>query len=164
MRTFSLATLLTLATLAGCAAPSAHFGEPMRLPETDTLPLEKVLAQPTEFDGKFIRVSGTVSQVCEAMGCWMEMKDAASGKTLFVKFTCPTEGRLIPMDAIGHQAVVEGKLDVTQISEDEARHYKEEAGASAAEVAKIVGPQKQLRMGSPAALVIGIRAPAKSVE
>ena len=48
-----------------------------------------------------------------------------------------------------------------EISEAQARHYKEDAGASPEEVAKIVGPQKQYIVASPSARVAGVAAGAK---
>ena len=78
------------------------------------------------------------------------------GEDVFVKFTCPIEGRLIPMDAAGKDAVVEGTIEVTEISEEEARHYREDAGATPEELEKIVGPQRTIRIQSPAALIQGL--------
>jgi len=64
------------------------------------------------------------------------------------------------MEAVGHQAIVEGTLEVTEISEAQARHFAEDAGKSPDQIARIVGPQKQIRFKSPAAKVIGITAGA----
>jgi len=88
------------------------------------------------------------------------LTDEAAAETVFVKFTCPVDGRLIPMAAVGHQALVEGVLTVEEITEGEARHYQEDAGASTAEIAKIVGPQKQLSIMAPAARIKGLRKDA----
>ena len=82
---------------------------------------------------------------------------APRGKeTVFVKFTCPFKDRLIPMEAVGKRALVEGTLQVEDISEEQARHYKEAAGASPDEIAKIVGPQKTVRMTSRSARIAGL--------
>lgn len=172
-----VAGLCGFALLAGCAKkstePAAHatksshtavagatFGEPLKLTDADAVPVAKVLADPAAYNGRFIRVTGNVSEVCKAKGCWMRLGETGGGEALFVKFTCPIEGRLIPMDAIGHKAIVEGTLEVTEISEAQARHLAEDAGKPADQIAKIVGPQKQIRFKSPAAKVIGITAGA----
>jgi hypothetical protein len=131
----------------------ASFGSPVK-PDGDTVPAAKLLANVPQYEGKSVRVSGTVSKVCERKGCWLEMTD--SGKPLFVKFTCPVDGRLIPMDAVGKPAIVEGQLAIKEISEEDARHLAEEGGKTPDEVAKIVGPQKQITMKSPGAIVFGI--------
>jgi len=133
-----------------------HYGNKMKLAADKTACIKDVLAGPEEYNGKFIRICGQVESVCAAKGCWMRLAYPGSKDTLFVKFTCPVSGRLIPMEAVGHQAVVEGTLTVGEITEAEARHYAEDAGKSPEEIAKIVGPQKELWMASPAAMVRGI--------
>lgn len=131
---------------------STDFGEPMKLTDKDTLCLGRVLSDPSQYDGQYIRVGGKVDSVCAKKGCWMRLA-ACKGETVFVKFTCPIKGRLIPMEAAGKRAVVEGTLEVKEISEEEARHYAEDDGASPEEIAKIVGPQKTVRISSPAARI-----------
>ena len=132
------------------------FGEELRLAPAQTVPVRTVLAKPDDYDGEVIRLGGTVRQVCARRGCWLALGDDGSDDTVFVKFTCPIEGRLIPAAAVGRKAVVEGTFEVREIAEDIARHVAEEAGKSEAEVAAIRGPQKQLHMKSPAALVRGL--------
>lgn len=140
----------------GCTASRASFGEPLKISPSDTIAANTLLADPSRYDGQVVRVSGKVDSVCAMKGCWIRLAGGNADETIFVKFTCPVDGRLVPMDAVGHQATVEGTLEVTEISEDEARHYKEDAGASAAEIAAVVGPQRQLRMQSPGAEIAGI--------
>jgi hypothetical protein len=132
------------------------YGEPMKLTDDQAVPVGKVLANPAAYEGKYVRLVGNVNKVCTRKGCWLEMMDDNTGKPMFVKFTCPIEGRLIPMAAVGKPVVVEGVVTVKEISEEQARHYKEESGATAAEVARIMGPQKQITLASPAARVAGL--------
>lgn len=141
-----------------------HFGKPMKLTDRDTLCTGKVLSDTEQYAGKFIRIQGKVASVCANRGCWIRLGCKSTDETLFVKFTCPMKGRLVPMEAVGHRAVVEGTLELQEISEEEARHYKEDAGASPEEIAKIVGPQKITRMKSPAALIEGVSGPAGSTK
>jgi len=132
------------------------YGEPMKLSDDQAVPVGKVLANPAAYEGKYVRLVGNVNQVCSRKGCWLEMADETSGKPMFVKFTCPVEGRLIPMAAVGKPVVVEGTVTVKEITEDQARHYKEESGATPEEVAQVKGPQKQITLASPAARVAGL--------
>lgn len=143
-----LAALALVAAL-GCAVERTRYGAEPKLSNVEPLPVAKLLAEPAQYDGQFVRVSGPVTDVCAKMGCWMRIGEA--DKTLFIKFTCPVEGRLIPMDAIGQTATVEGTVKVTQVSESEARHYAEDGGASPEAVAKIVGPQTEVTLQSPSA-------------
>jgi hypothetical protein len=113
----------------------------------------EVLGNIDKYDGKVLRVSGKIAEVCAHKGCWIRLAGPGGGETLFVKFTCPVSGRLVPMEAVGREAIVHGTLQVAEISEAEARHYKEDGGAAPAEIAKIVGPQKIITMKAPAALI-----------
>lgn len=147
--------LVVLGT-ACATSKSVHFGQPMKMSRSDTIDAANVFANKTAYDGTYVRVRGKVDSVCKSMGCWLRLTDDAGKETLFVKFTCPVEGRLIPLEAVGRTAIVEGTLEVGEISEAEARHYREDAGASPEEIAAIVGPQKIVRMQSPAARVYGL--------
>ncbi len=144
------------ALLGGCTAGHHDFGEPLRMAETETIALATILADKPAYDGKTVRVSGTVAAVCENRGCWLRMVDGEGGEDVFVKFTCPVKGRLIPMNAVNHRVVVEGKIIMGEITEEKARHYAKDAGDSSEEIAKIVGPQKQISIQAPAARVHGI--------
>ncbi len=162
-RTAAFLTLGFALLAAGCASTNSGngskmngwttFGQKMNAASDRTIPAEDVLANIEKYDGKAVRVSGKISEVCARKGCWIRLAGATDGETLFVKFTCPVDGRLVPMDAVGRDALVEGTLHVAEISEAEAKHYKEEAGASPSEIAKIVGPQKNISMKAPAAMI-----------
>gem|GEM_PF-1004448 len=131
-----------------------HFGEPTKLTDADNIDAAKVLADVAKYDGQFVRMTGTITSVCKNKGCWMKMSSEGSKLFVFVEFTCPVEGnRLIPMEALNKPAIVEGKLTVTEISEEEARHIAEDEGNSKEEVEKIVGPQQQITVEGPSALV-----------
>jgi len=134
------------------------FGESMSPGDHPTVQVAAVLASPKDFDGKPVRVQGEIVSVCARKGCWIRMAPRGSEQNVFVKFTCPVQGRLIPMEAVGHQALVEGVVTIETVSEEDARHYAEEGGQSAAEVARIIGPQTNIRIQAPAARVIGLMA------
>lgn len=154
----TLIPLLTLALLTGCAGNRAEFGERPTARAEQTLSVAKVLHDPQAYEGKVVRVSGVVSDVCKPKGCWMELSEPGADGALFVKFTCPIEGRLIPMEAVDHPATVQGKLVIEQVSVDELRHMAEDAGKPPAEVAKITEPQQRLRFESAYAEVEGVTA------
>ncbi|MFN4244447.1 MAG: DUF4920 domain-containing protein [Tepidisphaerales bacterium] len=127
-----------------------QIGDAPKLTHLTPVPVSVVLADPSAYAGKPVRVMGTIDQVCETRGCWVTLKDGASGRELFVKFTCsPEGGRIVPMEAAGKLAIVEGEVEIREISEADARHFAEDAGKSKEEIAKIVGPQKQVRVASP---------------
>jgi len=138
------------------SASTASYGAPMKLKAADTVAVQTLLADPAAYDGKYVRVAGTVDKVCPKKGCWLQLHDAKANESLFVKFPDPAEGRLIPLDAVGKPVVVEGTVKVKEISEALARHYKQDAGAPQAEIEKINGPQKQISITNGSAQIAGI--------
>ena len=105
MRRLALCTLATNLMFAGvgCATSSNYvsYGEPMKMGEFEQVTVGAVLAAPDRYAGKAVLVSGVVSEVCQHKGCWIRLADQVGGEAQFVKFTCPVEGRLIPLDAVG---------------------------------------------------------------
>src|SRR4051812_4129957 len=159
---YSLSSSHASPTTAPTTAPSgtrAAFGAPMKLTDDKAVPVETLLADPAKFDGKYVRITGTVNDVCPKKGCWLTLHDQKTNEDLFVKFPDPEEGRLIPMNATGKPAVIEGTVKVKEISESMARHYKEDKGAPREEIEKIKGPQKQVSITNGSAEVEGVQGP-----
>jgi hypothetical protein len=128
------------------------FGTPTTRPTEKTVAVSAVMSDAQQYNGKYLSLTGTVASVCPKKGCWITLAEGST-KPMFIKFTCPVDGRLIPMEAVGKPAVVEGLVKVVTLSEAEARHYKEDAGAAQEEIEKIVGPQTQITVMSPAAKI-----------
>ena len=118
----------------------------------------EVLSEPGAFAGKHIRVRGSVSSVCASKGCWIRIGCASVDETLYVKFPCPTRGRIVPMDAVGQSVQAEGVLEISEISEADARYLAKDEGLSTKDIAKIVGPQKMIAMNSPG-VIIDLKGP-----
>ncbi len=139
----------------GCGNTSkwTAFGNKMKLTSGKPICASEILADKAKHADKLIRICGKVDTVCAKKGCWIRLAGPITSETLFVKFTCPVNGRLVPMDAVGRLAIVEGVLELKEISEDEARHYAEDSGKSAEEIAKIVGPQQIVKLNSPSAII-----------
>ncbi len=90
-----------------------------------------------ENNGKVVLVTGSVSEVCQKMGCWMTMSDGTNTtrvKTLHEFF--------LPKDIAGRNAVVIGTFKVTEISEDQAKHYNDESKNPKIKTEDISGPQE----------------------
>ena len=82
----------------------------------------------------------TVSEVCQAKGCWMTLHDAQAGDVeIMVRFK--DYGFFVPKDIGGRQVIVEGKAFKSVTTVDELRHYAEDAGKSPEEIAKITEPE-----------------------
>ena len=95
--------------LCGAAAVAAEekFGAGVTL--KDATPIAKLFESPKSYVGKTVRIEGTVSAVCEEMGCWMELKDEASGKAIQLKVD---DGVIVfPLAAKGKKATGEGVFE-----------------------------------------------------
>ena len=87
-------------------------------------------------------LQGQVNEVCQAKGCWMTI--AAGGEEeMMVKFK--DYGFFMPKDISGREVVMNGMAYYQITPVDELRHYAEDAGKSAEEIAMITEPRKELR-------------------
>ncbi len=130
MKTRSL--LLILAVFAfGCveAGPDGEpYGEALTLSETT--PISSILADPEALLGETLLIEGTVLNVCEMRGCWMEIAGDQPFQTMKVKVD---DGVIVfPMTAKGKKARAEGQLYKIEMTLEEAReflaHQAEEKG------------------------------------
>jgi hypothetical protein len=78
-------------------------GEPITLPLTA---LTEIAKSPRHYENQRVATSGTVTAVCQAMGCWMEIRDESGqahvkmhGHTFFV-----------PRTSAGHIARVQANV------------------------------------------------------
>ena len=79
--------------------------------------------------GKTVQAKGRVTEVCQKMGCWMNLADE-SGKLVRIKVT---DGEIVfPKTAIGKSAIAEGKFAKLDLSKDQTvairKHEAEENG------------------------------------
>src|SRR5207237_4309974 len=65
--------------------------------------LSRRLGDNTKMDN--VVLTGEISQVCQAEGCWMKLKNEA-GADVFIKFK--DHSFVIPKDLAGHKALVNG--------------------------------------------------------
>ena len=90
-------------------------------------------------------VSGKVESVCQAKGCWMNIisPDGKVEDEMFVKFK--DYGFFMPLDISGREVVMRGKAYKEETTVDELRHYAEDEGKSAEEIALIIEPVIELK-------------------
>jgi hypothetical protein len=152
------ATLLTCSLLCACAAQQAHFGDAPKMENEKPLSVPHITSAPENYEGKYVRVKGTVRDLCTTSGCWMEIARDTSKEepALLVVFTYDKTKYRVPPDAKGHEAIVEGTVSIREISQADRRHYAEDSGASPEEIAKIIGPEKIVRLECPAATIKGV--------
>lgn len=80
-----------------------------------------------------------VNSVCQAKGCWMTL-NLEDGNEVMVKFK--DYDFFVPKDIAGKEVIVNGKAYIKEVPIDEQRHYAEDAGKSAEEIAAITEPKR----------------------
>lgn len=151
-----IALLVTSGLIISCkpaAAPEAttaeqpageSFGAGVSNPDA-AVAFSDVLAQLDNTDSvKSVVLTAKVAEVCQAKGCWMNVTDPASGDStaqLFVQFQ--DYGFFMPKDCAGREVVLEGVAYTEETSVEDLRHYAEDAGKSAEEIAAITMPTKE---------------------
>lgn len=104
-----------LAIAASPAGAEEKFGAGVTM--KDVTSIETLMAAPESFVGKRVRVEGIVSAVCDGMGCWMELKDEQSGKSVQLKVD---DGVIVfPVAAKGKKATGEGTFEKVDPSKEE---------------------------------------------
>jgi hypothetical protein len=113
--------LAAVFAIAALSAADLKLGKPLTLKEP--LPLATVLAKPADYIGKTIQVKGKVTEVCEMMGCWIDLTNDA-GQKLRIKVN---DGEIeFPKDSPGKMAVAEGRFDKIELTKEQAVARAEE--------------------------------------
>jgi len=120
-----------------------YFGA--EISDEGTVGYDELLAKMQTMDSVEAKVVGKIETVCQVKGCWMNIvseKDA-DAEPMFVKFK--DYGFFMPLDCTGKTAIMRGKAfrEVTSVAE--LRHYAEDEGKSAEEIALITEPMEELK-------------------
>ena len=123
MLRFSLALLVS----AGLCAADLKLGEPLTL--NGPLEIGKLLAAADDYVGKTVQVKGKITEVCLMAGCWMMLR-SDGGDMVRIKVA---DGEIVfPKEALGREAVAEGKFMRFELSREQAaaaaKHEAEEQG------------------------------------
>lgn len=89
-------------------------------------------------DSVIVKVKGVVNESCKKKGCWMKM-DIGEGKEMRVSFR--DYGFFVPTNLGGETATIEGVAKITTTSVDDLRHFAEDGGQTAEEIAAITEPE-----------------------
>lgn len=121
-----------------CLAAETKLGKPLTLKQP--MSVTEVNAKASALAGQTVQVKGKISEVCQTMGCWMQLTDA-DGTAVRIKVN---DGEIVfPKEKLGKMAVAEGvmkKMELTkQQAVDRAKHEAEEQGRKF-DPAKITGP------------------------
>ena len=135
-----VSALALLATPSLAVGECTSYGEGVSLESTTQI--TDILAAPSEWAGKAVRVEGEVREVCAMAGCWMEIAAGEDSAALRVKVE---DGVIVfPVSARGKRAAAEGVVEVREMSREEwvgwGRHLAEEQGEDFDESAIGDGP------------------------
>lgn len=121
-----------------------HFGAPFTL-EEEPLALHELLAdliddQDFQETAEPVKVSAQIHQVCQKKGCWFTLTTDAV--EIPVRVRMKDYGFFVSRNSDGAQAIVEGTLARTTISQEMAQHYADDLAATSGEEAeKVEGDQ-----------------------
>ena len=98
--------------------------------------LEALLDSPGDFVDTAVKVDARISQVCQKKGCFFIAQDGESvARITFVDYSF-----FVPTDSGGKTVTIVGTFDRQTLSEDQARHYAQDAGG---DPARVRGPQAE---------------------
>ncbi len=146
---YLIASLLALSLLS---AAENKLGKPLTVKEPMTL--AALLAHPDDYVGKTVQVQGKIVEVCQEMGCWLDLTNDA-GQKLHVKVN---DGEIVfPKDSPGKSVIAEGKLIKIDLTKEQAieraREEAQEKGASF-DPATVKGPVTIYQLQGSGAVII----------
>jgi hypothetical protein len=118
--------LVALSAVSLLAAADLKLGKPLAAEKP--IELATLLSHGESYVGKTVEVKGKITEVCQMMGCWMDLVNDA-GQKIRIKVN---DGEIVfPKDSAGKTAIAEGTFNKIVLTRDEAiAQAKEEAEES----------------------------------
>ena len=152
---FSLVLFVTAVTVANAqppkvpANPGDHFGA--KTTADNALSVEQMVNNIKGKKGPVdVKIKGKVTEVCQAMGCWIKVQSTSGDMTVRMK----EHSFFVPVVLSGKTVVIEGTAEEKTTSVAELKDVAEDAGKSKAEVAKITAPKKEIVVQAKGILVL----------
>jgi hypothetical protein len=124
------------------AKPGVEYGAGVQSPKSISVPeLEKVLVSDSLYSGVVI---GKVVEVCLKKGCFMKVEREGNADPIMVRFK--DYGFFMPNDILGKTVLLSGEAKVSETSIERLKHFAEDAGKSAEEIAKITVPKSDIEI------------------
>lgn len=123
--------------------------------KADPMSFANLMTEIEKQDTVRTQLKAKVEGVCQVKGCWMNLipiDDATPYESIFVKFK--DYGFFMPLDLAGQNVIVQGKAYKEITSVDELRHYAEDEGLSAEEVAKITEPEEEFKFMADGVIIL----------
>lgn len=145
-----LCALLVMTALAVADTP---LGKPLTLRKAT--PIAQLAGNPGDYVGKTVQAKGKVAEVCQKMGCWMNLVDPKSGMMIRIKVK---EGEIIfPKEAAGKMAVAEGtmvKLDLTKEQAVRMAKHEAEENGKPFDPGTVTGPRTIYQVKATGAVIL----------
>jgi hypothetical protein len=109
------------------------FGAPIDA-NVPSIALAEILAAPQAHADHVVRTRGTVHQVCQRMGCWMELRD---GDGPAVRVPMAGHAFFLPKDCAGRSAEVQGRVVLRALTPEMRAHLEGEGATAVASVVSI---------------------------
>ena len=139
-----IAALIALPLLA----EEVKLGKPIAV--KSATPIKDILSQPDKYLGKDVLIEGEITEVCQNMGCWINVKDASTSEVIQVKVD---DGVIVfPKDGAGKKVVAQGKLEKVAVTKEELQHQAEESGKKV-DTSKITGGKTIYRIKGEGAII-----------
>ena len=107
-------------------SPDQSFGS--AIPESGSVKtLKQAIADTAATVESPLKISGVITEVCQARGCWMILVDGNSHARIFFE----DYGFFVPTDTSMQRAVLYGTLSEQVLSHEAAEHLAEDAGRKA---------------------------------
>jgi len=120
---FATLATLALATPSLISAAELKLGKPLTV--KDPVSIATLLSHPGDYAGKTVQVKGKITEVCQMMGCWMDLTNEDGQK---VRIKVDDGDIVFPKDSAGKAAVAEGKFTRLELTREQAvAQAKEEA-------------------------------------
>lgn len=102
------------------------------------------------FKGKQVATRDEIKQVCQKKGCFFILPAGEQN----IRVTFKDYKSFIPKDAAGQEVQLVGNFQVRNLTEDQAKHYAEDAGEDAG---KVMGPQKEYNVVATSVKIINAK-------
>jgi hypothetical protein len=156
LRTLSIAVAMApLALLASCQYRTGAqydidhgwiiYGEAVETKRGETPEVTPETAPTYAESGQLVVLSGTVSDVCRTMGCWLEIEDTnAEGTRSSLLVMNKDHAFFVPRNCRGRRVHALGYVVVETHSVEMLKHLAMDAGKSQAEIDAITEPSKRV--------------------
>jgi hypothetical protein len=109
--------------------------------EKNTIAAGKLPAVLGAQDSLAVQVTGQIQNVCQAKGCWMDVK-LADNSVMKVKFK--DYGFFVPKNIAGKTVVLNGVAYNQTVSVADQKHYAQDAGQPKSEIEAISQPKQSI--------------------